>query len=209
MIVCKGQNVPNSDILLLETSKGKIIYEGISNEIFYNTWSRNTTVNLKFKGKENCNITEHGGFISVTPTDNAKYVIVNVSLNDSISQDFLFFVQKLPLPQLLYNLDTAIEKQNLPTEIEKTDLKNLKSLEAMVEIGRLSWVSYEIKNFEIVILHSDEKPTMLKNVGPNMSEENFNYLMTLKKGDIICFMNIDCINNGKPLIFNERTIKIK
>jgi hypothetical protein len=79
----------------------------------------------------------------------------------------------------------------------------------MVEIGRLSWISYEIKSYEIIVIHGDEKLSRLKNSGPNMSTENFNYLMSLKNGDFLSFVNIDCVNNGKHLIFNERAIKIK
>ena len=207
--ICKGQSKSNFDIINIETSRGKIIYEGISNEIFYNTTSQNELINLKFKAKENCSIIDHGGYIGLTANEKSKYVIINVSINDTITQDFIFFVQKLPLPQILFDLDSEIEKQNLPTEIEKTNLKNLKSIQAMVEIGRLSWVSYEIKSYEIIILSNNNKQRKLKNNGQNMSEENFKHLITLKKDDIICFINITCVDNGKQFTFNERSIKIK
>ncbi|MDD2675539.1 MAG: GldM family protein [Flavobacterium sp.] len=208
-INCNAQKANVSDILLIETSKGKTIYEGISNEIFYNTWNKEDIKRFKFTAKENCQIIDHEGYLTITPTSSSKFVIINVELNNSISQDFIFFVQKLPLPQLLFNLDDEVEKQILPYKIATTDIKNLKLLEAKIEIGRSSWLSYEILDYEILINKSKGEVIRLKNIGQIMSDENLKKLEKLESGDLLSFININCYMDNNKISFNERTISIK
>ncbi len=203
-----AQTNSKSEILMIETSKGQIIYDGISNDVFYSSWFGNN-LKLEFAAKENCAITEHLGFISITADTNSKYVIVNVSINDTVSKDLLFYVQKLPTPQLFFNIDSEIEKQTLPSEIGRAEIRNLKYLEALVEIGRLSWRTFKILSYEIFILRKNNIVERLSNERAEMSDSNYQKLLSLNEGDMFSFLNIVCTDNRDTLKFNERNIVVE
>lgn len=198
------------EIFQLTSAQGDIIYEGISNSVFYERWpSGNLKVN--FRAKENCVVKDNGSFLDITPKDSVTYAIIEAVFEDSIKRDYLFKVKKLPEPRLYYNLDTEIEKQMLPNTIKKKDIHHLFSLEALTPIGSLSWINFEIERFEILVLRGDKIIARATNIGPDMSNDNRQLCLTLDANDVLFFRNIALTQGGseKEWVIHEKSITIE
>ena len=209
LVKCSTQK-RHFEIFQLKSEQGDIIYLGIPNNVFYEKWPT-AKLKVKFSAKENCSISDNGTYLTITPADSVTYAIIETVFEDSIKRDYLFKVKKLPEPRLYYNLDTEIEKQMLPNTIKKEDIQNLFSFEALTPIGSLSWINFEIQQFDILVLRDDKIITSVTNIGPNMSNDNRQLCSRLDENDVILFRNIVLTQGGtqKKLILNEKSITIE
>jgi hypothetical protein len=206
---CSTQKI-QFEIFQLKSEQGDIIYWGIPNNVFYEKWPTEN-LKVKFRAKENCFLKDNGTFLTITPADSVTYAIIETVFEDSTKRDYIFKVKKLPEPRLYYNLDTEIEKQVLPNTITRSEIKNLFSFEALTPIGSLSWVNFEIRRFDIVVLRGDRIFTSSTNIGPNMSNDNRQLCLKLDAKDVILFRNISLTQGGtqQELIINEKSITIE
>ena len=213
-INCFGQSDetwnPKHEILQLSSEQGNIIYSSISNNIYYQKWP-NDTFFVKFIAKENCKLVDNGYYLTVSPDEKAKNVIIERVFSDSSKRLYVFKVKELPEPRLYFNIETEVEKQKLPNVISKSELKNLYSLEALTEIGNLSWINFEIIEYEIMIIKKAKKNIIFKNIGSIMTKKNQNLLSKIESEDILIFRNIVLNKNGSinRMTINEKSITVK
>lgn len=207
---CNAQKDKLVDVFIVESSFGNIIYEGISNDIFYKSLLNVDKNKLTITAKDYCQITDYGNYFSIIPDTGSQTAIVNFTLNDSLTTFYVFNVQKLPLPKLMYTIPTEIDHLYLPISISKRNLQYLQSLDAFVQIGFRSWLNYEIDYYDIIIIHKDNTISTLRNKSGTMENKNYEILKQLESGVRFCFTNVICHGNGKEkLIFSEGIISIE
>lgn len=209
-ISCNAQKGQHINAYMLGSSFANIIYEGISNDVSYKSLSNNDGYKFKVSAKSNCKVINHEDYFSVEPDSGTQTAVVNILINDIEMGYFIFNVQKLPLPKLMYTIPTEIDHLYLPDYISKNDLKYLRDLDAFVQNGFMSYFNYEIDFYDILIIKQDNTVINLRNETEIMQDKNFEILEKLNIGDRFCFININCHGNGKEnLVFNERIITIK
>ena len=203
-----GQNEPK--LFVVESAFGNIIYEGISNKINFKSIRKNEDTKLALSSLSSCKVTLDGDTYAISPDKGSQTAVVNILVKDSVIGFYIFNVLKLPLPKLMYTIPSEIDHLYLPDMISKKDLKYFQNIEAMVQDGFMSFFTYEIKKFEILIIKKNNTLIKLKNSIGNIEKKNFDVLKKLEIGDMFCFTNIVCLGNGlNETLINEGMITIK
>jgi hypothetical protein len=207
---CNAQKKQHIDAYVFGSSFANIIYEGISNDVSYKSLSNNDKNNFKVSADSNCKVINHEGYFSIIPDTGTETAVINILINDIEMGYFIFNVQKLPFPKLMYTTPSEIDHLYLPDFISKNDLKYLQDLDAFVQNGFMSYFKYKIDFYDILIIKQDNTVINLRNETGIMQNKNFEILEKLDIGDRFCFININCHGNGKEnLVFNEGIITIK
>ena len=206
---CNGQK-KEKIIYRLGTEQGKILYSGISNAIFFDTYPKES-IPIKLQAVENCTVKGADGLFYISPNDSVQYAVVELTFPDSLTSNMVVFpVKNLPEPRIYYT-DDLNDTYKLANFISKANIHYLFYLEAKSEIGYASWLAYKIKEFEIIIIKNNNSVERFKNIGEKMSLENQNMLQNLCFGDIILFRNIvlTTFTSDKKIIINEKSMTIQ
>ncbi len=213
LLGCQVKNIKKAEsynVFNLKSESGDILYNNFPNNLYFDSWPIDE-LDVKYIPIENCKIKLNDYYLTVTPTNNPKNVIIGVELPNGKIKKFIYKISELPEPNLYYNIDTEVEKQRLNNEIDKSNISNLFYFEALTEIGKLSWVTYEIIDFDIMIIRKKTVIYDKKNIGSEMNDGNKHFLENLNSKDILIFRNIRVKQTLKEEIitFNERSITIK
>ena len=213
LLGCKVKNIDKKEsfnVFRLQSELGDVIYNNFSNDIFFDKWPNDELI-VKYKPDDNCIIKESEYYLTVTPINNPKNIVIEAEFPNGQTKKFIFKVVELPEPKLYYNLNSEVDKKTLKNEINKSEIKNLFFLEALTEIGKLSWVTYELLQFDIMIIRNKEVIFNKTNIGSEMNIENKSFLEKLITDDILLFRNIKVKQEtqDKILTFNEKSITIK